>query len=1131
VIEARPLLDWDSFHARPAEWLEAIGISQHRDEIRLLPVDFTPASDSTVPISLQWPDAHMSRQARLETVNTWLAEAERLRAKTVVHAARAGHERRVTLLRSRSLKTWAACLRGPQRPSQTYTPRVFRTDTGTRRPRTPEEMRRAAAHEWQPLFAQPNPPWAHPLVQVWQDADGLRCLLLGPSSSDAHNAPSLLRPLSASERSKWISKMSASRPGPSGWKLCFLLFFPSWVQELFWLMLDIQRQHACIAPSLLQAVQVNLPKPKGGWRPLTMLEESYKAIEGPVTHRLLSARAALPAGAVYSATNRAYEPGQSAAADVLYLDVMVTEDALHHGLPLARVPADFEKFFNAINLPLVDAVQQARGVPPEVRQFYQAAFQGLTIVVDTKWGPSPPVHCKRGVPQGAGACQLPQLLCDLSMGSLLTGIGFAWDKFHAFASDWDAFAASPDCAAAGFTADAAPVSGYDIWSGGTRAFRLPRARADEEEVLLGKRGTLLDRHSLAADDTLKRLQGLLQKFTWRRLSWDELLMGAQLYGAGYLNYAPLVGLLEPQELHKHDAAMQHLLLRSLGVRSTAERVGLLAPRRLGGLQLHSAVETFLGAVSAEVLRLLNSPCLAGQLARDSLREAMLMEPAHAEQCSFMVVRAMRLLAGYGLFINASTERSVSRVLDHIVQAQGLSPAGLIGTFDARKFDSMVKFCRVGPVANAVRTILRSLKERGIPPPSWGHLDHWRNLPGSCPVSPETCAAAVVASLAQSNRDWEVECGIFHVAMAHYPEDWMEQSWDTPDDPSNDPRSRHLDSLHYILPGESIALFADGGARGQSCCTFACQAQAFTVSHDHFLSPGAAGPQLSSRLPSRYGWEKVGIHAAELMGMLTSLRWSRPGDWNLLTLDRSSLFPLLDVAAAGSSKQVLARPCQHLISRVHAVIRALKQAWSDQSPVPPWRSHQISHPSAWNVKQESHGRSLTLCRIAFAEHGLVGVDVKSHQQGVPLPNPFIVQGNVRQDEQCSAACHLPCPSDVWWPSGGPAFQLSHLGKAVSVPCRDFLRNLLRAEATAKWQMRLFRANWHTRQGSSSPVWTFAYSPAFVSHRTGINGCCPRTCTSSTFPPLPIAACVLLVGAGRSDCTRILISKIWQTAGPT
>ena len=323
VIEARPLLDWDGFHSRPAEWLEAIGVTQHGEAARLSPVNSTPASDSTVPTSLQWPEAHISRQARLEMVNSWLVEAERLRGKTVVHAARASYERRVTLLRSRNLKTWAASLRGPQRPSQIYTPRVFRTDTGTRRPRTPEEMRRAAAQEWQPLFAQPNPPWAHPLVQIWQDADGLRrgspnttlsgheaelsallspgpyqlhsfrnaevqqlgllelkvgrwllrkvgglwlahnlgpcwgpthflvhvdglspqewtvdhwlrllpgqchrCLLLGPSSSDAHSAPSLLRPLSASECSKWISKMSASRPGPLWLEALLPAFLP-----------------------------------------------------------------------------------------------------------------------------------------------------------------------------------------------------------------------------------------------------------------------------------------------------------------------------------------------------------------------------------------------------------------------------------------------------------------------------------------------------------------------------------------------------------------------------------------------------------------------------------------------------------------------------------------------------------------------------------------------------------------------------------------------------------------------------------------------------------------------------------------------------------------------------------------
>ena len=48
------------------------------------------------------------------------------------------------------------------------------------------------------------------------------------------------------------------------------------------------------------AEQVNMPKPQGGWRALAMLEESFKAIEGPVARRKVLVRAGLPTGVVYS---------------------------------------------------------------------------------------------------------------------------------------------------------------------------------------------------------------------------------------------------------------------------------------------------------------------------------------------------------------------------------------------------------------------------------------------------------------------------------------------------------------------------------------------------------------------------------------------------------------------------------------------------------------------------------------------------------------------------------------------------------------------------------------------------------------------------------------------------------------
>ena len=64
----------------------------------------------------------------------------------------------------------------------------------------------------------------------------------------------------------------------------------------------------------------------------------------------------------------------------------------------------------------------------------------------------------------------------------------------------------------------------------------------------------------------------------------------------------------------------------LGSRSSVERASLRAPRCVGGLQLASVVECAVGAVSSELMFLVNGSTLASDLARDSLQEAMLSDP-------------------------------------------------------------------------------------------------------------------------------------------------------------------------------------------------------------------------------------------------------------------------------------------------------------------------------------------------------------------------------------------------------------------------------------------------------------------------------------------------------------------------
>ena len=98
---------------------------------------------------------------------------------------------------------------------------------------------------------------------------------------------------------------------------------------------------------------------------------------------------------------------------------------------------------------------------------------------------------------------------------------------------------------------------------------------------------------------------------------------------GAIAYVPLVGLPPPIELHKIDAAFQHLLLAGLCVRSTVERMSLLVAASSGGLQIPSVVESVLAAAASDLLLLLSGYTTASILARDALQEVLFLPGAEA----------------------------------------------------------------------------------------------------------------------------------------------------------------------------------------------------------------------------------------------------------------------------------------------------------------------------------------------------------------------------------------------------------------------------------------------------------------------------------------------------------------------
>ena len=104
---------------------------------------------------------------------------------------------------------------------------------------------------------------------------------------------------------------------------------------------------------------------------------------------------------MYSTTNLAGESGRQGAIEVPYLDVFVCEDAYLHRRPFARIPADYEKFYNTIQLAVVDAVDRRRGIPETARSLVFEAFVGLVVRVETRWGEAPSIPSTRGAPQGS----------------------------------------------------------------------------------------------------------------------------------------------------------------------------------------------------------------------------------------------------------------------------------------------------------------------------------------------------------------------------------------------------------------------------------------------------------------------------------------------------------------------------------------------------------------------------------------------------------------------------------------------------------------------------------------------------------------------------------------------------------
>ena len=877
-----------------------------------------------------------------------------------------------------------------------------------------------------------------------------------------------------------------------------MTLFPEWAQEAYWDLIDTQRACRIIATPLKRATQVRLDKPTGGYRPLTMLEESLKAIEGPPSRRRAQQRSQWPIGTIYFDSNLAGELHIRATLEVLAIDTMVCEDSILHNRPLSRSPTDYEKFFNIIQTPVCEAVEQCMGLPCGASELVAEVFSDLSITIETRWGDTEPLTPNRGIVQGSvsgpeeakpaqspilglrelseacyvtahgckvraagfvddtqhygsGGRHLLDIMKELSLGSIATGIGFAWNKFTAYASDWDDVFTTIGFP---FSPEGINVSGWDIWKGIVKESFVPRSFADTPEKLLGKRGTILDRHSLADANTLAKIVVLRGRIGSLHASWDEAATMWQLIARGIIGYVTIVGTPSAASLHSEDSAFFRLVLSRLGARASLERVSLTAPRNIGGLQLASIVEYAVASVASEALYLLNGLTLASQLARDSLRFAMNEDPGSLTASTGLICRALTFLAGYGIYVTVATDKLVGRMLDALASKHKDIGHPLIGRFMMQDFARAQKYCRFGKIANTIRFAIAKLTSGGVPKRNWTATRTWKQaLPGAGFLDARQCRDAYLEATSQSSLDYTTECFIFGRSPININEDWGDGAWVDPSAPDLDKRAQNLDSP-VPTPDCELGLFGDGGYDIVRGASFSAEARPFQNNPSYFTSSLSPVGKVASRLPIRFGYEKASVHTAELSAMIASLRWADPTKWNLFVGDRSALFDSLREASSASSKWPNKGSSIPLEGRLKILMTRICKPRETAPPITKWRQDQVDRPEAWDVKISlvDGDTPRWFSKIAFVKESMVGVDIKSHQVNTAIPYPVIKEGNDAQDTNCLAIAASPLPPDIRLPSGGPFAFLCREGHMVTRVPHDFVRKLLRSQSTREMSLR-------------------------------------------------------------------------------
>lgn len=464
-----------------------------------------------------------------------------------------------------------------------------------------------------------------------------------------------------------------------------------------------------VPSALLRTKLILLPKPTGGERGISLMEEMVKALDALLYRRIMHAvKADKLMSDFLSPANRAYKRGTS-CSDILLAHSCIKEDAVHGKSPLVTMMMDLAKFFDTVQLDVVEAVLRIKKAPDKVIAMIRALYHESDITVHCQYGATAPIRRSIGIHQGSA---LSCLLCLLALEPYLRymesikGI----DAYittegevaltRAFCDDVCEYAgsvqglqrriqlAAPVLEACGIGVDnKVLITAYniDLRQETNKTITLPSYNRLTGQVvhhsipvlngpttayrLLGAhfRGAHIDFRR--APDLVRQAKAKISRIAAMGLPADitKQLVRSSVISA-IAGHAVLQSPLTAEHLSNIDTYISILGKHTVGLSATTSRGMVFANEREYGLGFPSAVVEFLASTARELLVTLEDDSYEGRLTRANYCRGIRcsnytgqLDTGSGAGKGFLL-RAMLMLASYGFYVHHGDEARLSRLL-------------------------------------------------------------------------------------------------------------------------------------------------------------------------------------------------------------------------------------------------------------------------------------------------------------------------------------------------------------------------------------------------------------------------------------------------------------------------------------